>query len=103
MPLEKALLFHRKQQVKLQLFKQQAANLPTPQGIYPRPAKPAGRSLELLVERNHVSPDSLSVPQIATSRPNVTLPPPLKTPCHSIFKPPRMNPYEVLLRDREEI
>ena len=64
---------------------------------------PLGEVLSCWWKKNHVSPDFLSVPQIATSRPNVTLPPPLNTPCHSIFKPPRMNPYEVLSRDREEI
>ena len=56
---------------------QEAADLPTPKEISPGQANQAVRSPVL--EKNHVSADSISMPQIARSSPNTTLPPPLAT------------------------
>ena len=80
---------------------QAAANLPTPKDIFPRPAKLGGRSPVPMEETTNVSADSLSLPQIARSLPNVTLPPLFVTPCHSTSEPPRITPFAFPFRESE--
>ena len=82
---------------------QAAAYIPTPKEIPPGQANQAMRSSEPEEEKNDVSADSISQPQITRSSPNITLPPPLETLRYSTLESPRIDPYVGPSRERERL